>query len=209
MVPAVNSDSIPVAIRDELVRTTTRLFITKGFDRTTTRELSRALGWSKGRLYQYVSSKDDLMHVLLDFFFEKDREFMDTATTKTVNLNYTDALATTIQMYIMKNDRYEDLYKFITHITANLEPERRQMVIKTARRVKRYFETLIQRGVDAGEFQTDNAELVAINIFFLGDWATRRWALERRYTVEEYTRKMTKNILLQLGVSSFSADDTA
>lgn len=44
MVPAVNPDSIPVAIRDELVRIATRLFITKGFDRTTTRELSRALG---------------------------------------------------------------------------------------------------------------------------------------------------------------------
>ncbi len=149
------------------------------------------------------------MLVLLGFFFEKDQEDMDTATEVTTNLNCADVLTTAIQMYILKNDRYQDLYKFITHVTANLEPGRRHLVFESGRRVKCYFETLIQRGVDAGEFRTDNAELVAVNILFLGDWATRRWVLQRRYTVEEYTREMTRNILLQLGISSFSADDTA
>jgi len=208
MIPLEKLDRIPDEIRDELVRTTTHLFIAKGFDRTTTRELSRALGWSKGRLYQYVSSKDDLMHVLLDFFFGRDREFMDTATEVTANLNYSDALTIAIRLYITKNDKYQDLYKFITHVTVNLEPEKRRLVFESARMVKCYFETLIKRGVEAGEFQTGNAELVSMNILFLGDWATRRWILQRRYTVEEYIREMTRNILLQLGVSSSSADDT-
>ena len=202
-------DVIPDEIRDELVRITTHLFVKNGFDRTTTRELSRALGWSKGRLYQYVSSKDDLMHVLLNSFFERDQEFMDTATELTANLNYTDALATAIRLYIMKNDRYQDLYKFMTHVMVNLEPEKRNLVFKSARNVKYYFETLIKIGVEAGEFRTENTELVATNIFFLGDWATRRWVLERRYTVEEFIREMTGNILLQLGVSSYSVDDTS
>ena len=197
-------ESIPDEIRDELIRTATHLFVTKGFDRTTTRELSRTLGWSKGRLYQYVSSKDDLMHVLLDFFLERDREFMDTATEATSNLNCTDTLIKTIQLYVSKNDRYQDLYKFITHITINLDREKRHLVFESGRRVKYYFETLIKRGIETGEFRTENAELVAMNILFLGDWAVRRWVLERRYTVEEYTREMTRNILLQLGINSSS-----
>lgn len=200
-------DVIPNEIRDELVRTATHLFVKNGFDRTTTRELSRALGWSKGRLYQYVSSKDDLMHVLLNSLFERDQEFMDTATELTANLNPTEALATAIRLYIMKNDRYQDLYKFMTHVMVNLEPEKRNLVFKSARKVKYYFETLIKSGVEAGEFRTENTELVAMNIFFLGYWATMRWVLERRYTVEEFIREMTGNILLQLGVSSYSVDD--
>jgi len=200
-------DSIPDEIRDELVRITTHLFVKNGFDRTTTRELSRALGWSKGRLYQYVSSKDDLMHILLTFYFERDQEFMDTATALTTNLNPTDALTTAIRLYIMKNDRYQDLYKFMTHITVNLDPEKRNLVFESGRKIRAYFETLIKRGVEAGEFRTENTEIVAMNILFLGDWATRRWVLERRYTVEEYIREMTKSILLQLGVSSYSVDD--
>ena len=200
--------SIPDDIRNQLVRTATHLFINKGFDRTTTRELSHALGWSKGRLYQYVGSKDDLMDLLIGFFIERDQEFMDAATALTANLNYTDALTTAIRLYIMKNDRYQDLYKFITHITVNLEPETRHLVFESGRKIKAYFETLIKRGVEAGEFRTENAELVAMNILFLGDWATRRWVLERRYTVEEYIREMTKNILFQFGVNSSSVDDT-
>ena len=207
MVPVEYPGSIPGAIRDELVRTATRLFVAKGFDRTTTRELSRELGWSKGRLYQYVSSKDDLMLVLFNFFFERDQEFIDTATAMAVNLNYTDALATAIRLYITKNDQYQDLYKFITHVTAILESEKRRMVFDSARMVKRYFETLIKSGSEVGEFHTENAELVATNIFFLGDWATRRWVLERQYTVEEFITKMTRNIMLQLGVNSSTVVD--
>jgi len=72
MIPAENPGSIPDDIRNVLVRTTTHLFITKGFDRTTTSELNRAHGWSKGRLFQYVGSKDDLMSSLFDFFVGRD-----------------------------------------------------------------------------------------------------------------------------------------
>jgi AcrR family transcriptional regulator len=207
MTEEVKLSSIPDDIRDQLVRTATHLFINKGFDRTTTRELSRALGWSKGRLYQYVSSKDDLMDLLLGFFFERDQEFIDTATAATVNLNATEALVTAIRLYIMKNDRYQDLYKFITHVTVNLNGTGRQLVFESARKIGTYFEALVLRGVESGEFRTDNAELVAVNIFLLGDWATRRYILKRRYTVEEFISEMTKNILLQLGVSSSSVDD--
>jgi len=195
-------DKISDEIRDEFVKVITHLFIKKGFDRTTTRELSRELEWSKGRLYQYFTSKDDLMNVLIDFFFERDQEFMDAATRLNDGLNCTEALATAIKMFIMKNDRYQDLYKFISHITVELEPEKRDHLFESARKVKNYFQTLIQRGIESGEFRTGNAELVAMNIFFLGDWATRRWVLERRYSVEEYIEKMTRNILLQLGVNA-------
>lgn len=200
-------DSITDGVRDQLVRTATHLFITNGFDRTTTRELSRALGWSKGRLYQYVGSKDDLINILLGFLTELDEKFMDTTTAATVNLNTTETLVTAIRAYMEKNDRYQDLYKFMTHVMVNLNGTGRHMVFESARKVKDYFESLVLRGVESGDFRTDNAELVAVNIFLLSDWATRRYVLRRLYTVEEFIREETKNILLQLGVSSSLVDD--
>jgi len=185
--------------------TTTSLFVKRGFDRTTTRELSQALGWSKGRLYQYVGSKDDLMNLLIKFFTERDNEFMDTATTATSNLSPVETLITTIRIYIEKNDRYQDLYKFITHVTVNLDHAGRQRLFESARRVKDYFETLLIRGVELGEFQTNNTEIVALSVLTLGDtWAMRRWILKRRYSMEEFIREETENILLQLGVRSSS-----
>ena len=69
-----NLDRIPDAILDELVKTASPLFVAKGFDRTTTRELSKAQGWSKGRLYQYFNLTKDLMPVLFNFFVERDQE---------------------------------------------------------------------------------------------------------------------------------------
>jgi AcrR family transcriptional regulator len=193
---------IPDDIRDQLVRTATRMFVKKGFDRTTTRELSKELGWSKGRLYQYVASKNDIIHLLINFFLERDEEFIDTATALSTDMKPSDTLANAIRLYILKNNKYSDLYKVITHISLNLNRRERHTLFESARKVKRYFETLVQRGVEAGEFRTDDVDLVTWNIFQLGDWATKRWALGKQYSVEVFIERMTENVLLQLGASS-------
>jgi len=83
-------------IQHQLIMTATSLFVKKGFDRAITRELSQALGWSKGRLYQYVGSKNDSMNILIEFFTERDNEFTNTATTATINLSPVEALTTSI-----------------------------------------------------------------------------------------------------------------
>jgi len=73
-------------------------------------------------------------------------------------------------------------------------------LFESARRVKDHFETLLIRGVEFGEFQTNNAEFTALSVLTLGDtWAMRRWILKRRYSMEEFIREETENILLQLG----------
>ena len=74
-------------------------------------------------------------------------------------------------------------------------------MFESARRVKNHFETLLIRGVELGEFQTNNTEIAALSVLTLGDtWAMRRWVLKRRYSMEEFIREETENILLQLGV---------
>jgi hypothetical protein len=49
------------------------LIVRKGLDRTTTRESSSALWWSKGRLRQYVGPRS-LLRPLVDFTAEGDAE---------------------------------------------------------------------------------------------------------------------------------------
>ena len=197
-----NAARVPDDVRSELVQTCTAMFVRKGFDRTTTRELSRALQWSKGRLYQWVGSRDDLMHLLIEFFVERDDEFKETATELSRDLDHTETLKTAMRLYVEKNDRYQDLYRFMTHISANLGRVDRQRVFESARKTSAFFEEIVTRGVEAGEFRTNNAELVAWNIVMLGDWAMRRYFFKRRYSVDEFISEQSGNILLQLGVEA-------
>lgn len=44
---AAEAVAIPKEVRDEIIRKATSLFVRQGFDRTTTRQLSKALNWSQ------------------------------------------------------------------------------------------------------------------------------------------------------------------
>src|ERR1051325_10530105 len=50
-----------MSVRDKVVRAAVRLFAEKGFEATTVREIVEEAGVTKGGLYHYFESKDDLL----------------------------------------------------------------------------------------------------------------------------------------------------
>ena len=47
--------------RRQIVEAAAKLFIDQGFHKTTTRQIARAAGFSIGSLYEYVTSKEDVL----------------------------------------------------------------------------------------------------------------------------------------------------
>ncbi|KOG87710.1 TetR family transcriptional regulator, partial [Streptomyces varsoviensis] len=60
MAKATEGDAKPVPQR--LLAAATRLFADQGYDRTSVQEIVEAAGVTKGALYHYFGSKDDLLH---------------------------------------------------------------------------------------------------------------------------------------------------
>lgn len=52
--------------REQIIEAAVELFISKGFHKTTTREISRASGFSIGTLYEYIESKEDVLYLVCD-----------------------------------------------------------------------------------------------------------------------------------------------
>ena len=50
--------------RKEIVNAAVPLFIGKGFHKTTTRQISKAAKFSIGALYEYVTSKEDVLYLV-------------------------------------------------------------------------------------------------------------------------------------------------
>jgi hypothetical protein len=62
-----------------------------------------------------------------------------------------------------------------------------------------FFEKLIREGISKGEFETENALLLAHNIVLIPhDWILRRWFLSKHFTLQEYTAAQTDIILKSL-----------
>ncbi|MBW2678755.1 MAG: helix-turn-helix transcriptional regulator, partial [Deltaproteobacteria bacterium] len=53
--------------RRQIVEAAAKLFIAQGFHKTTTRQIARAAGFSIGSLYEYVTSKEDVLYLVCEF----------------------------------------------------------------------------------------------------------------------------------------------
>jgi len=189
-------EALVIKRRREIVLASTKLFLKKGYDRTNMRELSDALGLTKGGLYHYIGSKYDILYLILDFTSKAQKATFSRIRRQTRNLNRKEALRESIKIYLQGVDELQDMYNFLNHVIASLEPQQRKALFGSERRNTAYFETLLKDGIETGEFKSHDPTLTAHNILMLGNtWANRRWFLGKRYTLEEYTREQTETIL--------------
>jgi AcrR family transcriptional regulator len=62
--PPVGEDETPKGTRERILDIACDLFIDKGFDKTSLREIAERLGFSKAALYYHFASKDDILLAL-------------------------------------------------------------------------------------------------------------------------------------------------
>lgn len=70
-----DGDGTPVPRR--LLAAATRLFAERGYDRTSVQEIVEAAGVTKGALYHYFGSKDDLLHEVYARVLRVQQERLD------------------------------------------------------------------------------------------------------------------------------------
>ncbi|MDP3286549.1 MAG: TetR/AcrR family transcriptional regulator, partial [Desulfobacterales bacterium] len=52
--------------RRQIAEAAVKLFIEKGFHKTSTRQIAKAAGVSIGSLYEYIASKEDILYLVCD-----------------------------------------------------------------------------------------------------------------------------------------------
>jgi AcrR family transcriptional regulator len=181
--------------RKEIVLSSTKVFVQKGYDRTTTRELAEALGMSTGGLYHYIGSKEDILHLILDFMVDTQRKRFDKILRAISGLRPRDALQTTIRLHMQEVDELSDMTRFMSHVAVNVGPDDRELMRNASMRHVAFYQDLLQRGVEAGEFKIENTHLFALSIVLM----TQAWALRRRhlqeYTLDDYISELSHLIL--------------
>ncbi|MEV0504412.1 helix-turn-helix domain-containing protein, partial [Streptomyces spectabilis] len=75
MARTTDGDGTPVPQR--LLAAATRLFADRGYDRTSVQEIVEAAGVTKGALYHYFGSKDDLLHEVYARMLRVQQERLD------------------------------------------------------------------------------------------------------------------------------------
>lgn len=182
--------------RAELVLKACKVFITRGYDGTSMRELARELGKSTGAFYHYIGSKKDILYLILEFTVADQQAFVAKMRDRVAGLPPVEGVREAIRIYLESLEAYADLHVFVNHVMVSLGGKERRMMLDAAIRVSDFFEELLAEGMRQGQFQMESPRMVAQNIIVLGgSWVTRRWFWRKYYTLENYAREQTDLIL--------------
>lgn len=195
--------------RGEIVICASSVFLKKGFDRTSMNELAKAFGMSKGGLYHYIGSKEDILYLIIKFNKEKQKEFIKDMQVKTAGMNPVETLRVAIEGQLDRLDKYQDMYIFlVAHVLPNLSKTERQSLFEDSLRLTGFFEHLIKGCMESGDATVDDTWLAASMIVGMsGRWTVARWSLRQKYTLEEYKKTLVALIFRSLGIAQVSMAD--
>ena len=183
--------------RRHIVDSTVQLFIEHGYHKTTTRMIARAAGFSIGSLYEYVSSKEDLLYLVCKAIHEEVQEAVENAISESSGEK--EQLAEMIRQYFRVCDKMSDHILLMYQLTQFLPDKWKERVLVNELNITDIFIQTLAGMSGKQDFPRLNGsviDLVGHNISILGQmWAFRRWHMQKNYTLDQYISIQTDFIL--------------
>jgi TetR/AcrR family transcriptional regulator, cholesterol catabolism regulator len=182
--------------RRHIVDVAVKLFIKHGYHKTTTRILAKETGLSIGSLYEYVSTKDDVLYLVCIAIHTEVELALKKALAKTTGGR--EALSKIIRSYFLVCNRMSDHVLLMYQVTHFLPEKWQKKVLEAELRITSLFIDAMLQLKAEGKLALDDGtiNLVGHNISVIGHtWAYRRWYFAKHFTIEEYIEKQTEFIM--------------
>ena len=183
--------------RRQIIDSTVKLFIEHGYHKTTTRMIAKAANFSIGSLYEYVSSKEDLLYLVCKTIHEEVRNAVENALSNTDKEK--ERLAGVIRQYFYVCDKMADHILMMYQVTQFLPEKWKERVLVNELNITNVFINVLSSLSGKSNFPKLDDKILNLmghNISVLGQmWAFRRWHLRRNFTIEQYIKIQTDFIL--------------
>ena len=156
----VNGQTVP----ERLVEVSLRLFAEKGFEGTSVQDVVAAAGVTKGAMYHYFDSKDDLLAEIyarvLRLQMERLESFVgqDASAADRVFGAAADVVVTTIEHLDSTTVFFRSLHQ--------LSKDKADEVRRERRRYHDAFRGMVLEGQQSGEFRDDVSADLVVDFFF-------------------------------------------
>jgi AcrR family transcriptional regulator len=153
-----------VTVRERLVETALRLFSDQGFERTSVQDVVSAAGVTKGAMYHYFASKDDLLHEIYAGVLRVQQERLDQFAGMNAPIaERVHGAAADVVANVTENLPSMVIFFRSLH---QLGAEQQAEVRRARRRYHETFRAMVLEGQDSGAFRSDvDADLV-VDFYF-------------------------------------------
>ena len=151
-------------VADDVTRAAVQLFAAQGYANTSVQQIVDAAGVTKGAMYHYFESKDDLLFAIYERMLSLQRSHLDEiigrggAVDDILRAVCVDVVETSIEFLPEGTVFFRSQHM--------LTPPRQQEVIRRRREYHDEFAALIQRGQQQGLYRGDIPRAVLIANFF-------------------------------------------
>ncbi|HLN63309.1 MAG TPA: TetR/AcrR family transcriptional regulator [Symbiobacteriaceae bacterium] len=186
----------------DIVAAAVQLFHQKGFHATSMQEIADAVGLQKGSLYHYISSKEELLAVIIQGVIDQYNARLEAVSA--LDLPVRQRLELAVRNHLQGiADNVAMLTIFLRESYA-LNSAQQSLIGAATARYNRMFEELYQEGVSTGEFRPRDPRLVTRTLLGACNWFHRWFRPEGAQSVEELAGSMVE-ILFQ----GIAAEDSA
>lgn len=185
--------------RDQIIEAAVELFISKGFHKTTTREVARASGFSIGTLYEYIESKEDILYLVCDAIHSEMEKGIKEGLEE--SLSGAEKLKKALQGLFRVMDQMNEKVLLMYQESKSLSKVDLIYMLRKEEEITSIFEDILHQGIADGSLNIDEnaVKLMAHNIMVLGEmWTFRRWSLRKNYKLDEYIKMQTSLVLREL-----------
>lgn len=187
--PAIDADLAHLPVQERLLAASLRLFAQQGFESTSVQEIVAAAGVTKGAMYHYFSSKDDLLYEIYHRLLGVQTERLDAIADGpgTAEERVRAAAADVVESTLTSID---EAIVSIRSIHMLPQPQRGQ-VRAERRRYHERFRAMVEEGQRTGTFRSDVPADLVVHFFFgsvnqLGTWYHRDGDLSLEQIAEHY-----------------------
>ena len=164
--------------RNQILDAATKVFVRQGFQHARMDDIVEESGLSKGTLYWYFKSKEDIINAILHRLFTGDLAYLEnlmqaegTASERLIQL--TDHRITGLQQMSSLVPIIFEFYAVAVH-----QQWVKQFINEYFQHFRALLEELIQEGINNGEFRKVDARDTAISITSLYEGLTLHWMID-------------------------------
>jgi len=183
--------------KTQIINAAEGVFMEKGFDQARMDDIAEETGLSKGTLYLYFKSKDDLIIAILDRMFQREFKQFDS-----LNLSELSAIDTIWKITDLLTKDILGLQRLIPIVYQFLALAFRNKYVQLALKkyINRYVDVLvpiIQHGIDSGEFHQVDVQEVAIAMGAVIEGTLLLWVYDKTLVKPEHHIRSGMKLLLE------------
>ena len=164
--------------RNQILDAATKVFVRQGFQHARMDDIVEESGLSKGTLYWYFKSKEDIINAILRRLFAGALESLESLLEAEGTVSERLVQLTSDRVTGMK--RMSSLVPIIFEFYAVAVHQQwvKQFIGEYFKHFRGLLEDLIQQGIDRGEFYPVNAAETAISLASMYEGLTIHWLME-------------------------------